>query len=943
MIPEVNPYNNYRGDGVATLFDYDFYIQNGSQLIVEHIDENDVVTRLEENIDYEIVVIEDEFAGYIKFPIEDSKFGILQENETLSLQLTLPFEQISEYGQSSLLDLNSIEFSYDYLTRLCQILKRQMERSVKVNEGSEATPEQLLETINNNAIVSTNAATIASKKADEAMESANIAANASEEINNKIAGFNESFEEMVDEITQEGEKQLQNVQSTGFYMRDDKLYFINSEGEEEEFKSGGGGAGAVMFDTKISDHILTGEEAKGWALQGTYVSGALYPDFYNKCLEEYKNSSKSWNGSNVSLVGSVTDNQGVLSGFSSTSYAEMTSYYQGTINSLEFVTCVTIGAIGVQQNIFGQTKTNQATFQLQMLTSGKIELLASSVGSSSWDVGLQTLNAVTTGSTYWIKTTFNNATGYEFYLSENGVDYDLQASNATTTAPKWTEAYQIGNDVAHTTNAFKGTIDLKESYIDVNGSRYWTGANTIAQNPNGHKFYPIAEKSAIDSVYNQYGIADFYGIDEENVRVFLPRNKYFQQLTDDISKVNEMVEAGLPNITGQFNTSALANAPAITGAFKSNGTYTGNGGSSHTNNKVGFDASRSSSIYGNSDTVQPPSSVKLLYYCVGNTEVTSAITNVTEVTTSENDTIPLFAGMYFDFKPNNVSWLKAGEQQKNAGIYKTCYDTLVQIVNGVNNFDLKVINQADMVSGVIYDEYWVLDQNNMTFRTPLTISLKAYDALAPVVGNGMTLGMTNGTNNFGTFLANSYGMYGDTNAYGKNVGSGASESRLETRTAGVTTDPTKSGIEAHLVENTNAQLYFKVANAVQNLELLDAGEVLEAVNNVIPKNSELIASYGMPDYSAGVSKTNGTTHAAEIDGWLLAHGGGGGAGNSGLDGSATVTINGTIKYIMQGINLEGKVYHSHFIPLPKGTTYLGTTSGTNPKLTLTFYPSKGAK
>ena len=485
--------------------------------------------------------------------------------------------------------------------------------------------------------------------------------------------------DILEDITEEGQKQITNIKRTGFYMRDDKLYFINSKGEEEEFKSGGG-AGAVMFDTKISDHILEGEEAKGWALQGTYVSGALYPDFYSKCLEEYKNSSKSWNGSNVSLVGSVIDNQGVLSGFSSTNYAEMTSYYQGAINSLEFVTCVTIGEIGVQQNIFGQTKTNQATFQLQMLTSGKIELLASSVGSSSWDVGLQSLNAVTTGSTYWIKTTFNNATGYEFYLSENGVDYDLQASNATTTAPKWTEAYQIGNDVAHATNAFKGSIDLKETYIDVNGSRYWTGANTIAQNSNGHKFYPIAEKSAIDSVYNQYGIADFYGIDEENERIFLPRNKYF------------------------------------------------------------------------------------------------------------------------------------------------------------------------------------------AIKNPLQT--------IPVVGNGMTLGMTNGTNNFGTFLANSYGMYGDSNAYGKNVGSGASESRLETKTVGITTDPTKSGIIADtsnvIQQDESKYLYYCVGNYVVNDSKIDAGGVVAQIeqkasiflDNILPsqsfkKNSSSWskASYKYIDLEYGADET----------------------------------------------------------------------------------------
>ena len=336
MIPEVNPYNNYRGDGVATLFDYDFFIQNGSQLIVEHIDENDVVTRLEENIDYEIVVIEEEFAGYIKFPIEDSKFGILQENETLSLQLTLPFEQISEYGQSSLLDLNSLEFSLDYLTRLCQILKRQMERSVKVNEGSEANPTELLETINNNAIVSTNAAAIASKKADEAMESANIAANVSEEINNKIADFNESFEEMTEEINQDKEnakEEITNTTQTGTNelnaIKEEVIDLKNELAESGMYKFN-------LFDTKIADHILEGHEANGWALQGTWVYKEAiagerfgYPDFYNKCVEEYTNaaSTETVNGVTLNVYTNghkfydIADKSAIDSSFGSLGYA----------------------------------------------------------------------------------------------------------------------------------------------------------------------------------------------------------------------------------------------------------------------------------------------------------------------------------------------------------------------------------------------------------------------------------------------------------------------------------------------------------------------------------------------------------------------------------------------------------------------------------------------
>ena len=137
MIPEVNPFNNYKGDGLATRFDYDFMIENASQLIVQKISENDAVTTLINNVDYEIKEIGNNNGGYIIFPIANSEHSVLGENESISLQLTLPFEQVSEYGQSSLLNLNSLELSLDYLTRLCQILKRQMERSVKASEGND--------------------------------------------------------------------------------------------------------------------------------------------------------------------------------------------------------------------------------------------------------------------------------------------------------------------------------------------------------------------------------------------------------------------------------------------------------------------------------------------------------------------------------------------------------------------------------------------------------------------------------------------------------------------------------------------------------------------------------------------------------------------------------------------------------------------------------------
>lgn len=48
---------------------------------------------------------------------------------------------------------------------------------------------------------------------------------------------------------------------------------------------------------------------------------------------------------------------------------------------------------------------------------------------------------------------------------------------------------------------------------------------TIKVHSNGHKFYNINNKNAIDDLYNSTGVAWFYGVDTENERIFLPRDE----------------------------------------------------------------------------------------------------------------------------------------------------------------------------------------------------------------------------------------------------------------------------------------------------------------------------------------------------------------------------------------------------------------------------------
>lgn len=73
------------------------------------------------------------------------------------------------------------------------------------------------------------------------------------------------------------------------------------------------------------------------------------------------------------------------------------------------------------------------------------------------------------------------------------------------------------------------------------------------------------------------------------------------------SNANTTIAAGLPNITGEVHSETWFST--LSGVFTSNGVSQGDGGqlrAGNTPDSLKFDASLSNSIYGNSNTVQPP-------------------------------------------------------------------------------------------------------------------------------------------------------------------------------------------------------------------------------------------------------------------------------------------------------------------------------------------------
>ena len=257
---------------------------------------------------------------------------------------------------------------------------------------------------------------------------------------------------------------------------------------------------------------------------------------------------------------------------------------------------------------------------------------------------------------------------------------------------------------------------------------------------------------------------------------------------------------------------------------------------------------------------------------MGNTTITKAQTEVTEVAASENDTVPLFTGMYFDFKPNHVSWIKAGTEASGE-IYESAYNELVKILKGEETKygdGFKVVKENEKLSDRDYSEYWIINEETQTFKTPLKTTILNTISSARILVDkkeptdedpswynlysdgwleqgginpkGVTyaviqLPLSYRDTNYNILISQAYqttDTAGTTSAdairnYPVAITPNQFEITIDTnyycfwKTQGYATPQTAQEI----ANSENIGLYFKVANAVENIELIDAGQILE--------------------------------------------------------------------------------------------------------------------
>lgn len=229
-----------------------------------------------------------------------------------------------------------------------------------------------------------------------------------------------------------------------------------------------------------------------------------------------------------------------------------------------------------------------------------------------------------------------NGTRLDFYISlqNNNVGHALSDTDywakATLNAGK-----NIGEIVTSVIPLSDSGLHLLDGTVLSGSGVYADFVNYIASIYDASLSYFTTEADWQNSV-STYGVCGKFVYDSVNNTVRLPKIVGFIEGASGVSVLGGLTQAGLPNITGYFTMETQG--VKFGGAFyKGESTTSGNSSpAGDTDQYVRFNASRSSAVYGKSNTVQPQS-IKVLYYIVLANDVKNTLqVDIDEIATDLN-------------------------------------------------------------------------------------------------------------------------------------------------------------------------------------------------------------------------------------------------------------------------------------------------------------------
>lgn len=448
-----------------------------------------------------------------------------------------------------------------------------------------------------------------------------------------------------------------------------------------------------------------------------------------------------------------------------------------------------------------------------------------------------------------------------------------------------------------------------------------------------------------------YGQVGRFVIDEEAGTVRLPAVVNVQGALD-LQKLGLTVEAGLPDHTHTVAINLMDDSTAAGWV----GVCDGDNGILNGAVYTSSGASASNAIYGNSDTVQPEA-VQYPYFIQIATgqETENNIVNELELC----DPFVLLEPKYSESLLYNESWLRSNGQWNAKALYVSVYEALQVEYNS----EIDAGSTVTLPSGGAYtkrglpvklstEEYTdydhVLNTSEETFRLALRTMFKPVkNGTVPVVGTGSSLGLTDGTTEYGLKVAsgNAYQLLGASSSVNQPAGTtNTSYWSLQNKVVGVSTNPNNSGLSADLTDTTGLYLYFYAGAVSQNAGIVNAGRVEEALAEKV--NAAQAAHAAMPSSSVQNLSwpSTGSVFTAPIDGYYWARGFSQGTAWTSLS-MDNLTSNFSTQEVLSGVAGSGLAI---YIPVAKGQQVsihyenLGDWPTNNVYREFRFIPTKGA-
>ena len=210
---------------------------------------------------------------------------------------------------------------------------------------------------------------------------------------------------------------------------------------------------------------------------------------------------------NIAKVGSITNNNGILSGFSASNYAQLPNSFVHNSQPWEIQFKVTTGSnVNTQgcicEQLFNGSKYTGLTLYIQ---SGTFRMRGGNGSSNIVDI--DSSYSIKANTTYWFKAEFTGSK-YNFYASTDGTSWTQVTSVSSNSILTDNYSMNIGRrNYSAGSYPWLGEIDLNESYIKVNGEYFWQGVTE-----------PIIDGSETD--YDFYKDVDVY-------KVIKDSNKYY--------------------------------------------------------------------------------------------------------------------------------------------------------------------------------------------------------------------------------------------------------------------------------------------------------------------------------------------------------------------------------------------------------------------------------